>query len=234
MSTTITSVSGIDQVFIICDKHNEKERYTLLQEWLGKEGLTYTFHSVCYKNTLSTKMLLDFNLSRVNLRKSESSLMVNYFSLMDSIEKSYTGGLFLILESDVIPVKNWKQTLETLVLISSKANDFDFIHVGNGCNLSPTMFGHKIRDEPSIYMCPKARCTEAMIWSYEGIRKFNYLRRQLTHTIFVPLDFHFDELITQHKCTTYWSHPFCFKQGSQMGVFKSTIQSDPNPRDLKR
>lgn len=221
----------IKHIYCICDRTKEPDRYQFISEWLSKtfDKSFYTITSYCYKDTITTKDLLDYSLSRVELRKSESSLMINYFKVMEDIESKYKDGNFLILESDVIPVDNWNQLLSQFML---KVNniEYDFLHIGNGCNLLPKMYGHSIKPNPDIYLCPKARCTESIIWSYEGVKRFNKKRKELGLLV-QPLDFHFDEIIEEGNCKVYWSYPSVFIQGSQNGKYKSSIQYDKNPRN---
>lgn len=220
----------IKHIYCICDPNKEPERFQFISEWLKVfEKSYYTITSYCYKDTVTTKDLLDYSLSRTQLRKSESSLMINYFKIMEEIESKYKDGNFLILESDVIPVKNWNIILSELIEKSNRSS-FDFIHIGNGCNLMPMMYGHKIKSNPDVYLCPKARCTESIIWSYDGIKKFNEERKKMSLLI-QPLDFHFDEIIEKQNAKVYWSYPSVFVQGSQNGKYKSAIQYDLNPRN---
>jgi hypothetical protein len=156
--------------------------------------------------------------------------MVNYFKIMEHVEETYSSGNFLILESDVIPLLNWESTFDAVTRQMNHIS-FDFVHIGNGCNLSPTMFGHNIRGNAvKLYRCPKARCTEAIVWSFDGIKKFNSHRKGM-QIIDQPLDFHFDDIISALDGNIFWSYPSIFAQGSQNGLYKSAIQYDKNPRD---
>lgn len=226
-------INDLQHIYCICDKEKEPERFKFINEWLSStfDKSFYTIKSYCYKDTITTKDLFDYSLSRTQLRKSESSLMVNYFKIMDEIEEKYTQGQFLIIESDVLPLKKWDSLL-TFLLLKIKDLDYDFLHIGNGCNLLPTMYGHHIKHSPDIYLCPKARCTESIIWSYNGVKKFNKKRKEY-ELINQPLDFHFDNIIEQdEKNKVYWSYPSVFIQGSQNGKYKSAIQYDKNPRNI--
>lgn len=227
---SLTSFDNIKHIYCICDPVKEKDRFQFISEWFKLfDNSYYTIKSYCYKDTITTKDLLEYSLSRTRLRKSESSLMVNYFKIMEEIELKYTEGNFLILESDVIPVMDWDNLLNKLI---GKLDgvDFDFLHIGNGCNLMPIMYGHQLKAYPDIYLCPKARCTESILWSYNGIKKFNKFRKGLGLLI-QPLDFHFDEIIEKWNGKVYWSYPSVFIQGSQNGKYKSAIQYDENPRE---
>lgn len=226
----INNIANISHIYCICDPIKEKDRFQFISEWLNLfDKSYYTIKSYCYKDTITTKDLLDYSLSRTRLRKSESSLMINYFKIMEEIELKYKSGNFLILESDVIPMNNWEFLLNEFMK-KTEAIDFDFVHIGNGCNLMPMMYGHKLKAKPDIYLCPKARCTESIIWSYNGIKKFNKARKEYDLLI-QPLDFHFDEIIEKENSKIYWSYPSVFAQGSQNGKYMSAIQHDENPRE---
>lgn len=226
------TIHNIDHIYILCDKSYELNRYNFLLKWAQDnfEPSYFSFNMYCYKDTIHKKDILKYGLIENRLKPSEISLFINYMKIFEDIVDKYSSNKnsrFLILESDVIAQRDWKNILNTqMKLLDNK--EFDFLHVGNGGNndFLPSLFGHSIKaDEYNIYPCPSARCTEAMIWSYNGANKYlSYKHKPVIH----PLDFYFNTIAANgvkslQESKSFWGHPVAFIQGTANGTYESTV-----------
>lgn len=225
------TIHNIDHIYILCDKSYELNRYNFLLKWAQDNfpPSYFSFNMYCYKDTLHKKDILKYGLVEDRLKPSEMSLFINYMKIFEDIVDKYSNNKnshFLILESDVIAQKDWKNILNSqMKLLDNK--HFDFLHVGNGGNndFLPSLFGHTITDNYNVYPCPSARCTEAMIWSYNGAMKYlSYKHKPVIH----PLDFYFNTIAANgvkniQETKSFWGHPVAFVQGTANGTYESTV-----------
>lgn len=223
-------IKGIEHIYILCDKTYEPQRYYYLLNWAKRyfDSSYFTFSLYCYKHTIQETDIQRYGIVKDRLKPSEISLIINNNKIFEEILDKYDTGNFLILESDVIPEKNW---LEILTLQMNKLEDkyFDFLHIGNGGNDSflPTMFNYTLSSTPEIYKCPSGRCAEAIVWSYKGIQKYICSRNK---PINVPFDFYLNIIASEdmskiEDANTYWGHPVVFTQGKHYG---STVNDNIN------
>lgn len=223
-------ISGIEHIYILCDKSYEPERYHFLLNWARRyfDPSYFSFSMYCYKHTIQEADVNKYGIVKDRLKPSEISLIINNNKIFEDILDKYDTGNFLILESDVIPQVNW---LEILTVQMNKIADkeFDFLHIGDGGNESflPTIFNHQLSETPDIYQCPSGRCAEAIVWSYKGIQKYICSRNK---PINVPFDFYLniiasEELSKLEDSKTYWGHPIVFSQGKH---YDSTVNDNIN------
>lgn len=226
------TIHNIDHIYILCDKSYELNRYNFLLNWAGNhfDPSYFSFNMYCYKDTIHKKDILKYGIVEDRLKPSEISLFINYMKIFEDIIDKYSNkknSHFLILESDIIPQDNWKIILnKQMELLNNKP--FDFLHIGNGGNndFLPSLFGHLIKNNDcNVFQCPSARCTEAMIWSYDGARKYLSLQHK---PVIHPLDFYFNTIAANgvksiDETKTYWGHPVAFIQGTANGTYESTV-----------
>ena len=221
-------ITGIDHIYILCDKTYEPQRYHYLLNWARQyfDSSYFTFNLYCYKHTIQETDVERYGIVKDRLKPSEVSLIINNNKIFEDILDRYDTGNFLILESDVIPQQNWLQIL-TIQMNKLQNVPFDFFHIGNGGNDSflPSMFGHEISPLPEIYQCPSARCAESIVWSYKGIQKYICSRNK---PINVPFDFYLnliasEDITNLEQANTYWGHPVVFTQGKN---YQSTVNDN--------
>lgn len=225
------TIHNIDHIYILCDKSYELNRYNFLLKWAQDNfhPSYFSFNMYCYKDTIHKKDIVKYGLVENRLKPSEMSLFINYMKIFEDIVDKYSNNKnshFLILESDVIAQTDWKNIISSqMKLLEGK--EFDFLHVGNGGNndFLPSLFGHHITNNYNVYPCPSARCTEAMIWSYNGARKYlSYKHKPVIH----PLDFYFNTIAANgiknlEETKSFWGHPVAFIQGTANGTYESTV-----------
>lgn len=151
-----------------------------------------------------------------DLKKSEISLIYKHLDIYAKISKS-DYEYALVLEDDVIFHENF---LNKIDLIFNETNsNFDLIFLGNGCGL---------RINPSIVnplkLCykkshPASKCTDSYLISKKAAKIFlDNLRN-----ICLPIDFELNYFMFKYDMVVYWAEPPIFEQGSQNGVFSSSL-----------
>lgn len=136
-----TKWNQISSVYTISSPVFEPERFERLQKMFHDEiGLNEEMvNFVCptYKTTISdddmreyVKRDLILRLRPKPMKKGEISLILNFKSVLEEIEKNHKDGIFMIFESDVRTVGNIGEIPEFLELINSKREEWDMIHFG--------------------------------------------------------------------------------------------------------
>jgi hypothetical protein len=245
-------IYGIDHVYIICNKRHERQRYKYLLNLFSKVFPPdyYTFYTYCYRDTLTDDDIQEYNFNVDKLTKSEISLCINHFKILESAYEKYNlynlleqhdekdNTVFqniLILESDVIATDNWVQNFEIVMnKLIKKDPNFYFVHVGDGnCdNYTPDkIYNYTLSQEPDVYNARSCRCAESIVWSFSGICKFLPKKNM---SIEYPYDIYLNSvsgnLLTSSKLSEsniYWSHPCIFRQGSN-NEYKSSLRDTNN------
>jgi hypothetical protein len=210
-----------------------------------------SFISPTYKHTITDEIMQKCVLSNMiqklrsgYMKPAEVSLFLNYKAVLESIKINYKDGLFLIFESDVLIGKNISDFNEFINEIKYKA--WNLIHIGmydNRIWSSPNFKYETGYDERQFYnndtyiedittkndnyrLSRKfyTRCTDSFLWKYESIKLFlNYMNTEINYG--VPFDYYMCNFFEKNiDFKHYWSENEFFKQGSGIGVFKSTIQ----------
>lgn len=214
-------IENIDHIFVICDKNEESNRFEDIKKWISLDfdDSYYTIDSYCWGNSLKADDLIEYNINE-KLNKGNKSLYLNHIKFFEQIlQKFKSGQNFLILESDAIPVENYKEIInEQLNILKDKS--WDYLDVGNGLGWTPERFGYVLnKDKNDVYLCKSSRCAHSIVWSYDGINKFH--NDLISRKINLPIDHSIHEVILKINSDIYWGHPFAFKQGSQCKIYGS-------------
>jgi hypothetical protein len=228
-------LSNIQRITCFVDKEIEPERYVRLNNELSTNNIQkfmINYSLPTYYNTLSNLKLynqikidnskyLRSNARELSLR--DISLFLNFYIHFKRILGYYKEGLFMILESDVICKDNFYLINKLLENINLPFNHC--INFGSGCQLN-IVNDNISNDNIELYKYNETRCTDSLIFSYEGIQKFvNYIESKIFTTgIDNPIDFFINEFIKIVSFDMYWTSPSLTSQGSQTGVYKSNIQ----------
>jgi len=252
----------IDQVYFICSKEFEPLRYDYLKTSLCKhmrlreENVTFkcpTFKHLItddkMKECVKTKSVL--LLRRVEMKKSEISLIQNFKSILEDIEKTYKGGNFLIMESDVIMCSTQKALAKFIKNVTSSSYEWDFVHIGEG---HPVFKDHIFKcpyfklngpiskgtpqqytmnpiyvEENDTKLARKfyLRCVDSHLFNYNGVTKL--LQEMNARPDYnLPLDNYISNILEENQTIKhYWSTDLFFVQGSQHNAFVSNIQRKP-------
>ena len=249
----------IQKIFVISSPQFEPERVKRIEDLFSDMGLSpfhYTFMSPTYKHTITDEIMnkhVKQNLVRklryLNMKKSEISLFLNYKSVLETICKNYSDGLFLILESDIYCTENINNLTLFIDFLSTQKN-WDLVHFGgrevDNFNNYPYLEINPFRQDNAplpiaekdeidqdmsngkykLFRKYHTRCTDSFIWTYKGIQKFlNYMNENPYYE--APFDYYMCNFFETNKdFRHYWSYDTFFFQGSNYGLEKSTIQSD--------
>jgi hypothetical protein len=258
-----TSYKAISKTFFISSPEFESQRFQRLNNDFQSVGFkNYQMEFICptYKHTITDEILNKYVkenrmkiFRNVGMKKSEISLFLNYKAVLENIYKNYSDGIFLILESDVLIIKeNFHEFEDFLNTMHSKKSEWDLIHIGR--DLQNDYFGKPYLDFHVIYRDNKithlpetyieditnendkfrlfrkfyTRSTDSFLWNYSGIVKYlNYLNNNPIYE--VPMDHYFAKFFENTlDFKHYWSMNTFLFQGTNYGLENSTIQRDTN------
>lgn len=132
----------ISQIYIVCNPEFEPDRYNnLCDMFYNKMGVSQdniSFISPTYKHTITDDDMNKYvseniiqNYRIYPMKKSEISLFLNYKAVLESIDRNYKDGSFLIFESDAFIIdENMNKLNDFLNYIESRRNLWDIIHIG--------------------------------------------------------------------------------------------------------
>jgi len=151
------------------------------------------------------------------LRQSEISLAHKHIEIYkDIVENQYTTSL--VLEDDVILHDNFESMFN--MFLTKTPDDWDFIYIGNGCNLRihpslliPGQTAYKVNH-------PASKCTDSYCITLDAATK---ILETITPFTF-PIDFELNYQMKLHNMNVYWWEPPLVTQGSQCGMYTSKIQ----------
>lgn len=254
-------LSLINQVYAISSPQFEPERYKRLYDMFNKMGLSndnVSFICPTYKQTITDEIMMRHvkhnyvkRLRYLGMKKSEISLFLNYRTVLENIRNNYSGGIFLILESDAFQTGRTVCELNDFVHeMHKKINDWDLIHIGGGgeqdyfskpycdCilpyrdtpkNKLPDTYIEDISCSTDKFRLVRkfhTRCTDSFIWTYKGVLKF---LEYMEHNEYYDAPFDYYLINFFENCLDfkhYWSLDTFFIQGSNNGLDVSTIQTD--------
>ena len=252
----------VSKIFFICAKEYEPIRYERLLKMCTSLGLKkYQYKFICptYKHTFTDIMMtrhIKYNLVRniryLGMKKSEVSLCINYYKVLQYIVTNYNDGNFLIFESDVYTDPINIDKLQDFLGTFATKKDWDLIHIGKSSeqtkeeffnipyiegtlpyrqsiNHLPTNYIEDITNENDSFRLVRkfhTRCTDSFLWTYQGIVKFyNYINNNPYFD--APFDYYLIQFLETHMSFKhYWSLDSFFIQGSNYGLEESTIQKD--------
>ena len=219
--------------FIISSQKYEPSRYEDMKELFKDEEPTF----ICptYKQTITDEMMstlvTDYSINKkVNnqyMNKSTVSLFLNHIEVLKHIEKNYKDGIFVVFESDVITTKPFSELKE---FIEPKQNDWDLINIGSCFSyfMFQTWWEENLTNKDDKYRLirkKQSRCTDSMIWSYQGVLKFlSFFRAEPVCNL--PIDHYINylcEKMTDFK--QYWSFESYFNQKTVLGTLKSSLDT---------
>jgi glycosyl transferase family 25 len=220
----------IDIVYILVSKELEKNKYEYLQRETTKHLAKYIdqnkviYYEPVFKNRDEDQFdKYEFHSS---LRRGEKGIWVSYLNMYkEIIDAGYETAL--ILESDTIFFPDFSLKLDEVfnewLQVSSEPS---ILFIGNGCSFKPKT---PLISE-NLHLENRNKCTDSIIYKRSSITRFyNYVMN--LNIIDLPIDLTLDRVFGYHKnennINGYWIHTPIVKQGSQCGIYKSTIQDEP-------
>jgi GR25 family glycosyltransferase involved in LPS biosynthesis len=207
----------IDKIFIIVSKEFEKDRFEYLNNYFenNKTNIPIEYFEPYYKNRDEDK--ININKYR-NLKKGEIMLSETYIKLFTHIVENnlkYT----LILESDVLFENNFFENLQ--IIFDEWINvgkHPSIVFLGTGANLQPNI---KNKISENLFLQNSTKCTDSMLFDLDAIKHILNKKNNLL-LINKPID-HLWNYFIGKDIFSYWIKNPLVIQGSQTGVYKSTI-----------
>jgi glycosyl transferase family 25 len=178
----------------------------------GKESLTYE----------------DKKMFR-NINNAEISLVLHHIEcykriVQDDIDYA------LILEDDAILCNNFKEILKNY--IKELPSDWDMLFIGDGCGFhidNKLLIQNKHIYKKDIVPDGQThegatRCTDSYLITNKCAKIITEKLKLPNYTIIVPADFWLNCVIRNNNFNVYWSEPTIVTQGSQKGIYKSSIR----------
>lgn len=196
------------------------ERRKWIQQQIEKHNITnYEFVTEYDKEDLNTTILRNFN---PKLQMSEISLFMKHIRCYQRIIEDTTNQFFLVLEDDVILCDDFMSIVSKY--IAQLPADFDMCFLGNGCNLHVNTA--LIKPDVNVYNVQQySKCTDSFVISkrYANCMIESFaLARHIP--INLPIDHWFNSIGNKNQCNSYWVEPTIVTQGTQVGLFKSSIR----------
>jgi GR25 family glycosyltransferase involved in LPS biosynthesis len=149
------------------------------------------------------------------LNSAEISLTIKHYEVLQKIANS-SDPYGIILEDDVIFDSNFLKLFKKY--LNETPKDFDFIFLGSGANLKP----ENISPDKIVYLKnhPASKCTDSYVVTRKAAN--DIIKTYLPFNICVDYELAYQMYLHNHK--VYWWEPSLIKQGSEVGLFKSSLR----------
>lgn len=200
-------------------KENNISNYSFIANTWGCD-ITPELRNILTKTDTAMKYhgrnMIDYPLSN-----GEISLFLNHVESLRKIRDTYSNGIFLIFESDIIFYDNFKGKIKEVIELSTKV-DWDIINIGRG-NGNDIPKSEPIKPGLNLYKEKRNRFSEGILWNYKGVCKFlSYFEE--TNDIDAPIDCKMDyysDILGIFDL--YWAEPGLVWQKSAMGILPSHL-----------
>lgn len=198
-----------------------KERKEFQISQLKKFNMEAEFIEIYNKEDLNVEDLSKFDLTKISLPKI--SLSLKHHHIYKEIYNNHDYAL--ILEDDSVFVEDFHNLLKRCV--SELPKNWDTIFIGDCCNLHlPSNKDQLIYLKSNEYVdtcAGSSRGTGAYLLSKQGAQKLLLELQENKEKIFLPVDWWLCDVFRKYNMKSYWSEPVLVLQGSETGVFKSSL-----------
>jgi glycosyl transferase family 25 len=196
-------------------KHRKENRCKQLS--LYKE-LNYEYISNYGKDNLTIENKKMFR----NISDAEISVALHHIECFKEISEKYD--FAIILEDDIVLCPNFYNILN--MYIKQLPDNWDMLFIGNGCNLH--IPNEMLMKQKYIYKRSNSLGATRCLDSYLITKKCaNIILEKLklpNYTILCPVDHWLNYVIKNNNFNVYWAEPSIITQGSQNGLFTSSIR----------
>jgi glycosyl transferase family 25 len=174
--------------------------------------------NVEFIETYDREVLTKEDLNRfVKITNSEISLFLKHIEIYRKIVDDT--GITLVFEDDAVFVDNFKYLLNDYLI--NLPENFDVIFACESSNLH--IFGNVINKYYYSYNC--SRGTGFYIINNKCIRKIlDKFEQDSVNKISYAIDWYFNKIIPELNLSVYWTEPTIVYQGSETGLFKSSLR----------
>lgn len=148
------------------------------------------------------------------LSVAEVSLTIKFGKVFQELAKMDDSS-FIIFEDDVFLCESFNRHFNEFM--SATPNDWDAIYFGSGANLKPDISGSQLA---YLMPHPASRCADSIVLSNKAVK-------DLARTWFpfhLISDWELGYQHFYHNHNVYWWEPSLVRQGSEYGMFKSTLR----------
>jgi glycosyl transferase family 25 len=212
-------IDYIDKIYVLHVKEGYEDREESIRKQLKDLNLEFEFLLEHDIPELQEHELAQYFSKEHQLRPSELSCSMKHIEALRKIEKS-NGKIFLVLEDDVLFSKNTIEILENIKKeLSSIEEDF-VVSLGNAANMYTAK--KELKEGTFLYKNIENRAADSYLISKKAVRKrLNWLEKNTTN---LPADHMYNFIDNEVKNHIYWLEPTIVTQGSQAGLFTSSIQ----------
>ena len=201
-----------------------------LKPILDNLGFKYTFIEVYDKEDLNQIDLKKFSLNMQKQLNVLSLFKKHIYTFQEILNSEYKYNL--IFEDDVILNKHFTIYLEKA--LTQLPDNFDMLFIGDGCNIHihPTF----IEKDKYIYKkdvkpnkigkkwggIGSVKCTDSFLINKKTCLKLlDYYNKNIVYN---PIDHWLNTVNIDLNLNIYWMEPTIVSQGSQNGVYKSSLE----------
>ena len=212
-------IDYIDKIYVLHVKVGYEDRKKSIKKQLKNLNLEFEFILEHDIPDLKAKELSQYFAEEHPLKPSELSCSMKHIEALKKIEKQ-EGEVFLILEDDVLFSKNSKKILENIKKELTSIEDDFVISLGNAANMYTPK--KELKENVLLYKNIENRAADSMLISKEAVKKrLQWLKENQTT---LPADHMYNLIDNEVGNHIYWLEPTIVTQGSQAGLFESSIQ----------
>ena len=212
------------KIFVV---HYDKlvERRQNMVKQLLVNGIEAEFVTQYDRNNISNNDQIIFSINKIQTDRNKAITLSHLYCYREITNKyDYA----LILEDDAIFHNQFKERLDYYV--SQLPNDWDMLFIGDGCNLH-IPYDIVSKSNTNIFK----KCLEPTFWGGNGATRCSdsYLISKkcaikviefIEHTkIDNAIDWWLNDVCRKYNFNVYWAEPTIVSQGSQNGLYMSTI-----------
>ncbi len=199
------------------------DRKMFIIKQFEKHGITdYEFIEKYDKEDIQS----EYNNKFKKVSIGSASLILKHIHVYHEIMQKYDQAL--IFEDDVVLCPNFNTIFN--MYISELPADYDMLFIGNGCNLHIPINmqqNNKHIYEKTLYPTKwggdgATRCTDSYVISKKAATSLVNYFDNIKDKIILPIDWLLNAAARATSLKVYWAEPTIIKQGSEMGLFKSS------------
>lgn len=192
------------------------ERKKNMIEQLNKYNFDYEFISNYGKENLTQNDKKKFK----NLSDGEISVCLHHIECFKKIFDSEEYDYALIFEDDVILDEHFDSYLNKY--INDLPENWDMLFIGDGCNMH--INSELLVKDKFIYKHNTTRCLDSYLITKKCCKIILEKMQQQNYTIIKPADHWLNHVIRNNNFSIYWAEPTIVTQGSEKGVYKSSLR----------
>lgn len=212
-------IDYIDKIYVLHVKEGYQDREDSIKKQLRELNLEFEFILEHDIPELKEEELSQYFSKEHLLRPSELSCSMKHIEALKKIEQN-DGEIFLVLEDDVLFSKETLNILQNIKKELSVIEKNFVISLGNAANMYTPK--KELKEGKFLYENIENRAADSYLISKEAvIKRLKWLNENTTK---LPADHMYNFIDNEVGNNIYWLEPTIVTQGSQAGLFTSSIQ----------